>query len=343
MISSENFEKDKVITETISGINKKFGTGSIMIFGEDADKSIPSISTGSISLDTALGIGGLPAGRIVELYGAESSGKTTLTLHVIHEAQRQGKICAFIDVEHALDPRYAENLGVDVNRLLISQPTSGEEALEITESLIKTGNVGVIVIDSVAALVPKAELEGEMGDSHMGLQARLMSQAMRKLTAAISKSNCLLIFINQVRSKIGVMFGSPQTTTGGNALKFYCSIRMEVKRIGNIKEGEETIGSKVHVSIVKNKVSPPFKTVELDILYGKGISKYGEICDLAVEHGIFQKAGAWISYGEKKIGQGRSNAISFLEQNPDIAEIIKKEIISIIEQKKNNSSLGKKL
>ena len=319
-------EKDKALEAALSQIERAFGKGSIMRYGQDTKIDIEAISTGSLSTDIALGIGGLPKGRIVEIYGPESSGKTTLALSVIAQAQKKGGTCAFIDAEHALDPSYAKKIGVDINNLLISQPDAGEQALEIADTLVRSGAIDVLVVDSVAALVPKAELEGEMGDSHMGLQARLMSQALRKLTATVSRSNTLIIFINQIRMKIGVMFGNPETTTGGNALKFYASIRMDIRRIGAIKDKDDVIGSQTRVKIVKNKVAPPFKTVDFDIMYGEGISKTGELVDLGVKAGIIEKAGAWFSYNGEKLGQGRENAKQALKDNPALADEIEKKI-----------------
>ncbi|MBQ7632851.1 MAG: recombinase RecA [Alphaproteobacteria bacterium] len=319
-------EKDKALDAALSQIERAFGKGSIMRLGQNTNIDIEAISTGSLGIDIALGIGGMPKGRIVEIYGPESSGKTTLALSVIAQAQKTGGTCAFIDAEHALDPSYAKKIGVDVENLLVSQPDSGEQALEIADTLVRSGAIDVMVVDSVAALVPKAELEGEMGDSHMGLQARLMSQALRKLTATVARSNTLIIFINQIRMKIGVMFGNPETTTGGNALKFYASVRMDIRRIGAIKDKDDVIGSQTRVKIVKNKVAPPFKTVDFDIMYGEGISKTGELIDLGVKSGIIEKSGAWFSYNGDKIGQGRENAKNFLKQNPQIADEIEKKI-----------------
>jgi recombination protein RecA len=315
-----NAEKEKAIELAVSAIEKQFGKGSVMRLGVDEPlaQDIPAISTGSVSLDLALGVGGVPRGRIVEIYGPESSGKTTLALHVVAEAQKNGGVAAFIDAEHALDVGYARKLGVRTEDLLISQPDTGEQALEICEMLVRSGAVDVIVIDSVAALVPRAELEGEMGDQHMGLQARLMSQALRKLTATISKSNTTVVFINQIRMKIGVMFGNPETTTGGNALKFYASQRLDIRRIGAIKDGETVVGNRTRVKVVKNKVAPPFREVEFDILYGQGISREGDLLDLAVENNIVEKSGAWFSYGGERIGQGRENARDFLKAHPDM-------------------------
>lgn len=319
-------EKDKALEAALSQIERAFGKGSIMRLGQDTKIDIEAISTGSLGIDIALGIGGLPKGRIVEIYGPESSGKTTLALSVIAQAQKKGGTCAFVDAEHALDPSYAKKIGVDINNLLISQPDAGEQALEIADTLVRSGAIDVLVVDSVAALVPKAELEGEMGDSHMGLQARLMSQALRKLTATVSRSNTLIIFINQIRMKIGVMFGNPETTTGGNALKFYASIRMDIRRVGAIKDKEDVIGSQTRVKIVKNKVAPPFKTVDFDIMYGEGISKVGELIDLGVKAGIVEKAGAWFSYNGEKLGQGRENAKQVLRENPALADEIERKI-----------------
>jgi len=319
-------EKDKALDAALSQIEKAFGKGSIMRLGQSTNIDIEAISTGSLGIDIALGIGGLPKGRIIEIYGPESSGKTTLALSVIAQAQKKGGTCAFIDAEHALDPSYAKKIGVDIENLLISQPDAGEQALEIADTLVRSGAIDVLVVDSVAALVPKAELEGEMGDSHMGLQARLMSQALRKLTATVARSNTLIIFINQIRMKIGVMFGNPETTTGGNALKFYASVRMDIRRIGAIKDKDDVIGSQTRVKIVKNKVAPPFKTVDFDIMYGEGISKTGELIDLGVKAGIIEKAGAWFSYNGDKIGQGRENAKNYLRDNPAVAEEIEAKI-----------------
>ena len=311
-------QKDKTLDLAISQIEKQFGQGSIMRMGEDTIVKIEGIPTGSISLDAALGIGGIPQGRITEVYGPESSGKTTLTLHIIAEAQKSGGLAAFIDAEHAMDPEYAKKLGVDTDNLLISQPDTGEQALDITETLVRSGALDVIVIDSVAALVPKAELDGDMGDSHMGLQARLMSQALRKLTGTVSKSRTSVIFINQIRHKIGVMFGSPETTTGGNALKFYASVRLDIRRIGQIKEGDQVVGNRTRVKVVKNKVAPPFKTTEFDIMYGEGISYEGDLLDLAVQADIVNKMGAWYSFNKEKIGQGKENAKRYLQDNENV-------------------------
>ncbi|MBC34375.1 MAG: recombinase RecA [Rickettsiales bacterium] len=319
-------DKIKTLESTINQIERNFGKGSVMRLGEKGVIDIETISSGSLSLDIALGIGGLPKGRIVEIYGPESSGKTTLALHVIAEAQKNGGTCAFVDAEHALDPVYAKKLGVNTDDMLISQPDFGEQALEIADTLVNSSAIDVLVIDSVAALVPRAEIEGEMGDSHMGLHARLMSQALRKLTGSISKSNSLVIFINQIRQKIGVMFGNPETTTGGNALKFYASVRMDIRRIGAIKDRDEVIGNQTRVKIVKNKLAPPFKTVEFDIMYGEGISKTGEILDMASKKGIIEKSGAWYSYKNDRIGQGRENAKIFLKENSNISEEIENSL-----------------
>ena len=319
-------DKNKALDTALSQIEKAYGKGSIWILGQRPTIEIEAISTGSIGLDLALGIGGLPKGRVIEIFGPESSGKTTLTLQVIAESQKKGGTCAFIDAEHALDPIYAKKLGVDIDKLILSQPDTGEQALEIADTLVRSGAVDVVVIDSVAALVPKAEIEGEMGDSHMGLQARLMSQALRKLTGSISKTNCMIIFINQIRMKIGVMFGSPETTTGGNALKFYASVRLDIRRIGSIKDKEEIVGNQTRVKVVKNKVSPPFKSVEFDIMYGEGISKRGELIDLGVKADIVEKSGSWYSYNNERIGQGRENSKLFLAQNPSIADEIEKKL-----------------
>ena len=319
-------DKNKALETALSQIEKSFGKGSIMKLGEGHTEKVDAISTGSLGLDIALGVGGIPRGRVIEIFGPESSGKTTLTLHIVAEAQKKGGVCAFIDAEHALDPLYAKKLGVNTNDLLISQPDTGEQALEIADTLVRSGAVDVIVIDSVAALVPKAELEGEMGDSHMGLQARLMSQALRKLTGSISRTNCTIIFINQIRMKIGVMFGNPETTTGGNALKFYASVRMDIRRIGALKDKEEVVGNATRVKVVKNKVAPPFRQVEFDIMYGEGISKTGELIDLGIKSGIVEKSGSWFSYGSQRIGQGKEAARLFLKENPKIAMEIEKKI-----------------
>jgi recombination protein RecA len=320
-------DKTKALDAALSQIERAFGKGSIMKLGtQKVQSEIEVVSTGSLGLDIALGIGGLPKGRIVEIYGPESSGKTTLALHAIAEAQKKGGTCAFIDAEHALDPGYAKKLGVDVDNLLISQPDAGEQALEIADTLVRSGAVDVLVVDSVAALVPKAELEGEMGDSHVGLHARLMSQALRKLTGSVSKSNTLLIFLNQIRLKIGVMFGNPETTTGGNALKFYASVRLEIRRIGSIKDRDQVVGNQTRVKVVKNKLAPPFREVEFDIMYGEGISKVGELVDLGVKAGVVEKSGAWFSYDSQRIGQGRENAKQFLRDHPDIAAAIEQRV-----------------
>jgi len=319
--------RKKALAQALGQIEKQFGKGSVMRMGDGTSiRDIEAISTGSIGLDVALGIGGLPKGRVVEIYGPESSGKTTLTLQVVAEAQKLGGTAAFIDAEHALDPSYAEKLGVNVDELLVSQPDTGEQALEITDMLVRSGAVDIVVIDSVAALTPKAEIEGEMGDSHMGLQARLMSQALRKLTGNIKRSNVMVIFINQIRMKIGVMFGSPETTTGGNALKFYASVRLDIRRIGALKKGDEVVGNQTRVKVVKNKVAPPFKQAEFEILYGHGISRLGELIDLGVQHDIVNKAGSWYSYGDDRIGQGKENVREFLKNNPAMAEEIEGRI-----------------
>jgi len=323
---TESKEKNKALEAAISQIDENFGKGSVMKLGQKAAMNVEAISTGSLSLDLALGIGGLPKGRIVEIYGPESSGKTTLALQVVAEAQKTGGICAFVDAEHALDPVYAKKLGVKTEELLISQPDTGEQALEIADTLIKSGSISVIVVDSVAALTPRAELEGEMGDHHVGLQSRLMSQALRKLTSAVANTNTMVIFINQIRMKIGIMFGNPETTSGGNALKFYSSVRMDIRRIGAIKEKEQIIGNSTRVKVVKNKVSPPFKVVEFDLMYGKGISKSGELIDLGSKADVVEKSGAWYAYKGEKIGQGRENAKIFLETNPKIAAEIEMAI-----------------
>lgn len=322
----DNGNKEKALAAALSQIERQFGKGSMMRLGDSERVAIPSISTGSLGLDIALGIGGLPRGRIVEIYGPESSGKTTLTLQVIAEAQKAGGSCAFIDAEHALDPIYAGNLGVDVDNLLVSQPDTGEQALEICDMVVRSGAVDVVVIDSVAALTPKAEIEGDMGDSHMGLQARLMSQALRKMTGNIKNSNTLVIFINQIRMKIGVMFGSPETTTGGNALKFYSSVRLDIRRIGSIKEGDEVVGNETRVKVVKNKVAPPFRQTEFQIMYGQGIHHLGEVIDLGVKQGLIEKSGAWYAYKGDKIGQGKKNVSVYLEENPEIAAEIETQI-----------------
>ena len=318
--------KKRALAAALGQIERQFGKGAVMRMGDHERQAIPAISTGSLGLDIALGIGGLPKGRIVEIYGPESSGKTTLTLSVIAEAQKQGATCAFVDAEHALDPDYAGKLGVNVDDLLVSQPDTGEQALEITDMLVRSNAVDVIIVDSVAALVPKAEIEGEMGDAHVGLQARLMSQALRKITGNIKNANCLVIFINQIRMKIGVMFGNPETTTGGNALKFYASVRLDIRRTGAVKEGDEVVGSETRVKVVKNKVSPPFRQAEFQILYGKGIYRTGEIIDLGVQLGLVEKSGAWYSYQGSKIGQGKANAAKYLEENPEIGQEIEQQI-----------------
>ena len=326
-MSSQDKDRNVALESAIGQIEKAFGKGSVMKLGTSGvNLDVQAISTGSLGLDVALGIGGLPKGRIVEIYGPESSGKTTLALHVVAEAQKTGGTCAFVDAEHALDPVYAKKLGVNIDDLLISQPDAGEQALEIADTLVRSGAISVLVIDSVAALVPRAELEGDMGDSHMGLQARLMSQALRKLTSSISKSNCLVIFINQIRQKIGIMFGNPETTSGGNALKFYASVRLDIRRIGAIKDKDDIIGNQTRVKVVKNKVAPPFRTVEFDIMYGEGISKNGEIIDLGVSADIIEKSGSWFSYNDQRIGQGRENAKNFLKENTDIAFEIEDKI-----------------
>jgi recombination protein RecA len=326
VVKEPDMDKQKALDAALSQIDRAFGKGSVMKLGAKPNTNIEAISTGSLGLDIALGVGGLPKGRIVEIYGPESSGKTTLALHTVAECQKSGGTAAFVDAEHALDPIYARKLGVDVGELLVSQPDTGEQALEIADTLVRSGAIDVLVIDSVAALTPRAELEGEMGDSLPGLQARLMSQALRKLTGSISKSNCLVIFINQIRMKIGVMFGSPETTTGGNALKFYSSVRLDIRRIGAIKDRDEVIGNQTRVKVVKNKVAPPFREVEFDILYGEGISKTGELLDLGVKGGIIEKSGSWYSHDSQRIGQGRENARKFLAENPDIAQSIEAQV-----------------
>ena len=327
MTDKKDSNKQKALDSALAQIERQFGKGSIMkLGGENAIRDIEAISTGSIGLDIALGIGGLPKGRIIEIYGPESSGKTTLALHCLAESQKAGGVCAFVDAEHALDPQYAKKLGVDLDELLISQPDTGEQGLEITDTLVRSGAVNVVVVDSVAALTPKSELEGDMGDSSVGVQARLMSQAMRKLTGSISRSNCMVIFINQIRMKIGVMFGSPETTTGGNALKFYSSVRLDIRRIGAIKDRDEIVGNATRVKVVKNKVAPPFKQVEFDIMYGEGISKTGELLDLGVKAGVVEKSGAWYSYGDERIGQGRENAKVYLRENTKVAYAIEDKI-----------------
>ena len=344
VVGIEDMDKQKALDTALSQIERAFGKGSIMKLGESG-KVVETevIPTGSLALDVALGIGGLPRGRVVEIYGPESSGKTTLALHVLAEAQRRGGACAFIDAEHALDPVYAGKLGVNTDELLISQPDTGEQALEIADTLVRSGAVDALVVDSVAALVPRAELEGEMGDVHVGLQARLMSQALRKLTSSIAKSRCTLIFINQIRMKIGVMYGSPETTTGGNALKFYSSIRLDIRRIGAIKDRDEIVGNHTRVKVVKNKLAPPFKTVEFDIMYGVGISKVGELLDLGATGGVIEKSGSWYSYNDQRIGQGRENAKQFLIDNPDIAASIENAVrsqagLTELDSSKSNTS-----
>jgi recombination protein RecA len=322
-----DMDKAKALESALAQIERQFGKGSIMKLGADSPAmDIEATSTGSLGLDIALGIGGLPKGRIIEIYGPESSGKTTLTLHVVAEEQKKGGVCAFVDAEHALDPQYAKKLGVNLDELLISQPDTGEQALEIVDTLVRSGAVSLVVVDSVAALVPKAEIEGDMGDMQMGSQARLMSQAMRKLTASIGRSNCMVIFINQIRMKIGVMFGSPETTTGGNALKFYASVRLDIRRIGSIKEKDDVVGNTTRVKVVKNKVAPPFKQVEFDIMYGEGISKTGELIDIGVKAGVVEKSGSWYSYGDERIGQGRENAKQFLKDNAAVAKTIEERV-----------------
>ena len=323
-----DMDKMKAIESAMGQIEKQFGKGSIMKLGEHSSLNVDAISTGSLDLDIALGIGGVPRGRIIEIYGPESSGKTTVALHISAEAQKRGGAVAFIDAEHALDPSYARNVGVDTENLIVSQPDTGEQGLEITEALVRSGAIDVVVVDSVAALVPRAEIEGEMGDSHVGLQARLMSQALRKLTGTINKSNCIVIFINQLREKVGVMFGNPETTTGGRALKFYSSIRMDVRRIDSIKQGDEIIGNRTRVKIMKNKVAPPFKVAEFDIMYNEGISKVGNIVDVGVKESIVQKSGAWFSYNDIRLGQGRENAKQYLRENPEVALEIENQIRS---------------
>ncbi len=322
-------DKEKALDVALSQIEKAFGKGSIMKLGQRGGVvEIESIPTGSLGLDMALGVGGFPKGRIIEVFGPESSGKTTLALHAVAEAQKRGGICAYIDAEHALDPVYAKNLGVNVDDLVLSQPDTGEQALEIADTLVRSGAIDVLVVDSVAALVPKAEIEGEMGDSHMGLQARLMSQALRKLTATVAKSNCIMIFINQIRMKIGVFFGSPETTTGGNALKFYASVRLDIRRIGSLKEKDQVVGNQVRVKVVKNKVAPPFKVVEFDIIYGEGISKIGELIDMGAKIGVLDKSGAWYSMGDQKLGQGKEATRQYLKEHPEIADKIEQLIRS---------------
>ena len=330
-MANKSDDKKKALAAALGQIEKQFGKGSVMKMGDGSViRDIDSVSTGSLGLDIALGIGGLPRGRVIEIYGPESSGKTTLTLHVVAEMQKLGGTCAFVDAEHALDPLYAEKLGVDVDELLVSQPDTGEQALEITDMLVRSAAVDVIIIDSVAALTPKAEIEGDMGDSHMGLQARLMSQALRKLTANIKRSNTMVIFINQLRMKIGVMFGNPETTTGGNALKFYASVRLDIRRIGAIKKGDEILGNETRVKVVKNKVAPPFKQVQFDLLYGEGISRHGEIIDLGVKYEIVDKAGAWYSYNGDRIGQGKDNVRNYLKEHPEMSAEIEAKVRAIV-------------
>ncbi|MFT6559541.1 recombinase RecA [Sneathiella sp.] len=328
LVEAGGMDKKKALEAAMSQIDRAYGKGSVMKLGQQEALDIAAIPTGSVGLDIALGIGGLPKGRIIEIYGPESSGKTTLALHVVAEAQKKGGTCAFVDAEHALDPVYAGKLGVDIDELLISQPDTGEQSLEIADTLVRSGAVDVLVIDSVAALVPQAELEGEMGDTHVGLQARLMSQALRKLTGSISRSNCMVIFINQIRMKIGVMFGSPETTTGGNALKFYASVRLDIRRIGQIKNKDDIVGNQTRVKVVKNKVAPPFKVIEFDIMYGEGISKTGEILDLGVKAEVVEKSGSWYSYDSVRIGQGREQAKAFLKENKEMALEIEKKILT---------------
>jgi len=340
---SQEDERAKAVDLAVEQIERQFGKGSIMKLGKGVfPLEIPTISTGSIGLDLALGVGGLPRGRVIEIFGPESSGKTTLALHVVAEAQKEGGIAAFIDAEHALDLHYAKKLGVNTDDLLVSQPDSGEQALEIAEILVRSGAIDVLVVDSVAALVPRAEIEGEMGDTHMGLQARLMSQAMRKLTGTISKSKSIVIFINQIRMKIGIMFGNPETTTGGNALKFYSSVRLDIRKLGSIKKGTDVIGSRTRVKVVKNKVAPPFKEVEFDLIYGEGISQEGELLDLGVETKVIEKSGIWFSFDDQRLGQGRENAKQFLKENPDLAKEIKKRILEKFGLKKTTSTKEEK-
>lgn len=326
LVEKDNVDKNKALEAALGQIERAFGKGSVMKLGQRETVAHEAISTGSLGLDIALGIGGLPKGRVVEVYGPESSGKTTLALHAVAEAQKNGGTCAFVDAEHALDPIYARKLGVNIDELLISQPDGGEQALEIVDTLVRSGAIDVLVVDSVAALVPRAELEGEMGDHHVGLQARLMSQALRKLTGSVAKSNTLVIFINQIRMKIGVMFGNPETTTGGNALKFYSSVRLEIRRIGAIKDREEVVGNQTRVKVVKNKMAPPFKMIEFDIMYGEGVSKMGELIDLGVKAGLIEKSGSWFSYNSTRVGQGRENAKQFMRDNPEIADEIENQI-----------------
>jgi len=345
MAGLDSGQKDKALSAALSQIERQFGKGTIMRLGDTPHERIPAISTGSLGLDIALGVGGLPRGRIVEIYGPESSGKTTLTLQVIAEAQKAGGTCAFIDAEHALDPIYAKNLGVDTENLLVSQPDTGEQALEVCDNLVRSGALDVVVIDSVAALTPKAEIEGEMGDHHVGLQARLMSQALRKMAGNIKNSNTLVVFINQIRMKIGVMFGSPETTTGGNALKFYSSVRLDIRRIGAIKDGDEIVGNETRVKVIKNKVAPPFKQTEFQILYGKGIYRLGEVIDLGVQIGVVEKAGAWYSYKGDKIGQGKKNSSDYLTEHPHLAieieELVRAKLLNDGEPKDDKEADGK--
>ncbi len=329
--------RKKALSAALSQIERQFGKGAVMRMNDTAGVDIPVVSTGSIALDHALGIGGLPRGRVIEIYGPESSGKTTLTLQVIAQAQKTGGVCAFVDAEHALDPTYAQKLGVNVDDLLVSQPDTGEQALEITDMLVRSGAVDVVVVDSVAALVPKAEIEGEMGDSHVGLQARLMSQALRKLTGNINRTNCMVIFINQIRMKIGVSYGSPETTTGGNALKFYASVRLDIRRVGSVKKGEEAIGNQTRIKVVKNKLAPPFKVVDVDILYGEGISRLMELIDMATDHGLIQKAGAWYSCGDIRLGQGKDNARLYFIEHPELADEIEGKLRDLLRQGGTNA------
>lgn len=336
-------QKQKALNSALAQIERQFGKGSIMRMGDNTVSNIEAISTGSIGLDAALGIGGLPKGRIIEIYGPESSGKTTLTLQLVAECQKAGGVAAFVDAEHALDPVYAEKIGVNVDDLLVSQPDTGEQALEITDMLVRSGSVNVVIVDSVAALTPRVEIEGDMGDQHVGLQARLMSQALRKLTANIKKSNTLVVFINQIRMKIGVMFGNPETTTGGNALKFYSSVRLDIRRTGAIKKGDEILGNETRVKVVKNKVAPPFKQAEFEIIYGEGISKLGELVDFGVKLGLIDKSGAWYSYQNQKIGQGKENARAFLRDNPDIADTIEEQIRAQLLPSKEESEASAEL
>jgi len=342
MAKEENKDKDKAIEMAVSQIERQFGKGSIMRLGDEglSPQEVPSISTGALSLDIALGIGGIPRGRVVEIYGPESSGKTTLSLHIVAEAQKTGGVAAFIDAEHALDITYARKLGVKTDELLISQPDHGEQALEIAEMLVRSGGIDVLVVDSVAALVPRAEIEGDMGDSHMGLQARLMSQALRKLTASISRSKTAVIFINQIRMKIGVMFGNPETTTGGNALKFYSTVRMDIRKIGQIKDGDRVLGNRTRVKVVKNKMAPPFRQVEFDIMFGEGVSREGDLLDLGVEEGILDKSGSWFSYNNDRLGQGRENVKNYLKENPELSNEIEEAILEKAGLKKADTPSG---